>query len=166
MLEQSLWVMVRLKNLKWHYCMKRLAYEFLDEEGLDEETDLEMRPTNEGLIDLPGMVMMDRSYRDIKIDTFKLVIPTEDFEYFYDRLKEAPRRRFRGGAEYHKVHGWQACAVFTPEQQEMVVEAMGEILPEVREDAVAETLEFTRRLAKLREQNVVSIRDPDLKGRN
>lgn len=164
--DQTLWVAVRLKNLKWHYCLKRLAYELIEEVGVDE--DVEMRPTNEGLIDLPGMVMTDRSYQNIKIDTFRLVIPTEDFEYFHDKLRESPVRRFRSGDEYHKVHGWMACAMFSPEQREMIVDAMADVLPDVRMAAEAEAVEFSRRLSVVRGKgvDVISGKDRKLKGRN
>ncbi len=166
--EDTLWVAVKLKNLKWHYCMKRLAYELIEEIGVDEETTVEMQPTTEGFIDNPGIIMADRSYQNIKIDTFKLVIPTEDFEYFHGKLKEAPVRRFRGGDEYHKIHGWLACAMFTRDQQEMLVEAMGHILPEVRAAAEEEFLEFNRRLSRIRENGgrVASGKETRFKGRN
>ena len=144
--DETLWVALRLKTLKWHYCMKRLAYELIEEVGIDEKTVVEMQPTDQGYIDNPGMVLMDRSYQNIKIDTFKLVIPTEDFEYFHDRLRDAPVRRFRNGDEYHKIHGWQACAIFTRDQRETLVDAMAEILPDVRMTAEQESLEFSRRL--------------------
>ena len=159
---------MKLKNLKWHYCMKRLAYELIEDVGIDEETNVEMKPTDEGLIDLPGMIMIDRSYQNIKIDTFRLVIPTEDFEFFHEKLTEAPVRRFRSGDEYHKIHGWNTCAMFTRDQREMLVEAMAESLPEVRAAAEAESIEFSRRMTKIRENggNVVSGKERRFKGRN
>ena len=166
--EDTLWVAVRLKNLKWHYCMKRLAYELIEDVGVDDGTEVEMQPVNEGLIDNPGMIMADRSYQNIKIDTFRLVIPTEDFEYFYDKLCEAPTRRFRSGDEYHKIHGWLACVMFTRDQREMIVEAMKEIIPEVRLAAEEEILEFNKRLLRVRENGgrVVSGKELRFKGRN
>jgi len=166
--DEPLWVMVKLKNLKWHYCMKRLAYELIEEIGVDEETQVEIQPTTEGLLDNPGMISMDRSYQNIRIDTFKLVIPTEDFEYFHDKLRDAPLRKFRNGDEYHKIHGWMTCAMFTRDQQEMMVQAMGEIMPDVRETAQQEAIEFSRRLAKLRDKGVpiVSGKELRFKGRN
>lgn len=166
--DDSLWVMVRLRNLKWHYCTKTMAYELIEEVGVDEDTVVDMEPRNEGLIDLPGMVMTDRSYQTIKLDGFKLFIPTEDFEYFHGKLESSQLRRFRSGDEYHKLHGWNACAMFTGEQRDMIVTAMTQILPEVRETAEAESIEFSRRLSIINrdEVRVVSGKDRRFRGKN
>ncbi len=151
--EVTLWVATRFGNLKWHYGPKRLAHGLLEEGGADIE-NVEMRPADEGLIDLPGMIMMDRSYQKIKVDTFRLVIPTEDFEHFYDELVVAPLRKFKTGEEYHKLHGWVACVMFTPQQHEALGDVMEEMLPDVRHVAEKEAREFSRRIAQINRDDV------------
>lgn len=147
------WLYTAVKDLKIHYSNKELAYDLLDEVGIDQETYVDLKQINEGLIELPGPVLMDRTYQSIKIEDFKLKIPTSDFEYFYFKLEESPLRKFKSGNEYYKLHGWMTCVMFTKEQGNTIKEVMHKNLDEISALATEETLKLQKGLMEFNKQN-------------
>ena len=170
-LQEVLWAYVWVPAYKPHFVPKRLAAALVADlqercrqdhpEHVSEDVILEAR--DEGGIDLPGMIMMDRPIEHIKIDTFKLAMPSQDFTEFLRELALAPKRMFAGGQEYYKIHGWRVCMVFTPEQRELMLKAMEEMLDDVEKRAEAADKEFSRRLREINKDGVrvISHRDKE-----
>jgi hypothetical protein len=169
-LENELWTWVSMPGYKGHYCPKKLAAALAadltnrrDRDHADCEGDAEIAPANEGGIDLPGMCMVDRPIEKIKIDTFTLSIPSQDFGEFARELLYVHKRTFADGQEYYKIHGWRACVVFTPEQRDLVLKAMDDMAKEVKERADTADKEFSRRMREINKNGpvVVSHRDKE-----
>lgn len=166
-LTDYLWAFVWVTGYKPHFCPKKLANGLLaDLSGREHDTPgdgliFKVEGTDSGGIDLPGMCMVDRPYEEIKIDTFKLSIPSQDFTHFVRALFEAPERMFADGEKYYKIHGWMHCIVFTPEQRDMVLKAMEEMLPEAARKAEEADREFSRRMEEINRDGVKVISHRD-----
>jgi hypothetical protein len=167
-LQSELWARVHVSTYKDHYCPRKLAAALLtdlqargerDHHDYDDESHIE--PCSEGGIDLPGMIMTDRPIEKVKIDTFTLSIPSQDFREFARELAFVHKRVFSDGQEYYKIHGWRMCVVFTPEQRDMVLAEMQRMLPEVEARADAADREFSRRMDEVNKGGVrvLSARD-------
>lgn len=163
-LSGSLWGFMLSSGWKGHFCPTSLMAELIEDSNRRGHELGILEQASKGFIDMPGMIMTDRSHETIRIDTFDLTIPTQDYEYFYMELKKGPKRKFPSGQEYYKIHGWLVCVVFTPEQRDMILAAMKERLENgVKERAKAEDEEFTRRIQSINSDGVkiISPRDRD-----
>lgn len=168
-LTDFLWAFVWVTGYKPHFVPKKLVTSLVgdlttrehEEEGAGEV--YEVRGVETGGCDRAGMIMVDRPYEKIKIDTFSLEFPSQDFEHFMLRLFKAPERKFQNGDRYYKIHGWLHCVMFTPEQRDLVLKAMEEMLPAVREKADAADKEFSRRMREINKDGVkvISHRDKE-----
>lgn len=168
-LQSELWAWVTMPGYKGHYCPRKLAGALAvdltnrrDRDYPEHDGEAAITPVSEGMIDLPGMIMTDRPIEKIKIDTLALSIPSQDYAEFARELKFVHKRVFADGQEYYKIHGWRVCVVFTPEQRDLVLGAMADMLPGVKERAEAADREFSRRLDQANEKGgalVVSHRD-------
>jgi len=158
-----LWARVHILGYKVHFVPKSLVPDIVaDLQSREHEDPLageveEIEGVDHGGCDRPGMIMTDRPWETIKIDTFRLEIPTQDFEYFAKKLFKAPARKGPSGSTYYKIHGWIHCVVFTQEMRDLVLGAMAEMLDEVRERADAADREFSRRLRVLNENSPVKV---------
>ena len=162
-----LWAAVWVTGYKVHFVPKQFVHGLIEdltsreheEEGAGEV--YEVKGVESGFCDRPGMIMTDRPIERIKIDTFPLDIPSQDFEYFMRKLIKAQERTLPTGEKYYKIHGWLHCVMFTPEQRDMVLTAMEEMLPEVRVKAEEADDEFSRRIAEINKggEKVISVRD-------
>lgn len=167
-LQDSTWVCVMVPGFKTHFCPADMA--------ADLEADLIQRLSDGSvghehvdvsgavgcLIDLPGMIMMDRPIEKFAIDDFTLEIPSQDFWYIADELERgAPLRTFASGRKYHKIHGWMVCVVMTPEHRADLLTRMEKKTPEIQERAAAADEEFSLRLKQINKDRVrvVSWRD-------
>jgi hypothetical protein len=132
-----------------------------EEEGAGEVVDVS--GTDTGWCDRPGMIMVDRPIEKIKIDTFHLDIPSQDFQYFVRKLIDAPERTTPDGQKYYKIHGWLHCVVFTPDQRDIVLQTMAEMWPEVEAKADKADKEFSRRMREINKNGVkvISHRDKE-----
>ena len=163
-LKDNLWARLFMNGWKPHFVPRSLLQGLMDDGERRRHPFDNVEPADKGFIDLPGMIMLDRTHQTIKIDTFELTIPTQDFEYYYRELKDGPKRTFTStGQEYYKIHGWIHCAVFTVEQRDLLVKTMGEMLETVKVQAKKEDDEFTRRLREINKDGVkvVSPKDPE-----
>jgi hypothetical protein len=167
-LQSELWAYVRVPAYKAHYCPRKLAAPLAaaletrwKNDHSDEDGPVNIDPCNEGMIDLPGMIMIDRPMEKLKIDTFTLHIPSQDYWEFARELGFVHKRVFGDGQEYYKIHGRSTCVVFTPEQRDLVLAEMKAMLPDVKKRAEEADREFSRRMDKLNEGEVrvVSARD-------
>lgn len=162
-LDDSSWVRIMMGGFKTHFCPSGMAGALIaDLAARGAEGEPMTDGTLQGLIDLPGMIMVDRPLEKIEIDGFTLVIPSQDFTYFVDELaNKAPVRTFADGQQYHKIHGWMVCVVMTPEQREAVLARMEELLPEASKRGDEADDEFSRRMAEINKdgEKVVSWRD-------
>jgi hypothetical protein len=162
-LEDATWVRVMSGGFKTHFCPSGMAGALIaDLAARGAEGEAKTDGVLEGLIDLPGMIMMDRPLERIEIDGFTLIIPSQDFTYFVDELaNKAPVRKFADGQEYHKIHGWMVCVVMTPAQRQAVLEKMDELLPEASRRGDEADDEFSRRMSEINKDGVkvVSMRD-------
>lgn len=148
-LDSTEWVLYFANGWKGHFCPASLLPGLMQDAGARGHGDGEFKQAHRGVIDLPGMIMSDRTYQTIRVEGFNLDIPTEDFEYFHDELKRARARVFEDGKEYYKIHGWLHCVVFTPDQREFVLERMEELLAVAKVKAEEERNEFTRRIREI-----------------
>lgn len=169
-LQDELWAWVEHPGYKGHYCPRKLAAPLLAELGNRRNRDYPERggdgkiePISEGGIDLPGMIMVDRPIEKIKIDTFTLSMPSQDFHEFFRELKFVHKRAFADGQEYYKIHGWLQCVVLTPEQRDLVLQAMADMLPDVLRRGEEADKEFSRRMRELNKggAQVISHRDKE-----
>lgn len=158
-LNGKLWAKVKPSGWKIHAVPASLLEGLLQDARERGHTEITFAPagTEDIMIDLPGMCMVDRTYQEIRIDTLSLSIPTTDFTVFFNELGQAPKRKFANGQEYYKIHGWLACVVFTPEQRDLVLKSMTELMPVVSEAARKEDEEFERRLAQVNKQSPVKV---------
>jgi hypothetical protein len=159
------WVHIMFESkehaFKAHYCPSVLAAALLADAASRNSAASEVKETAEGWIELPGMCMVDRPIEEIETGGFRLCIPTQDFAHFGARLMDAPVRKFADGKEYHKIHGWHSCIVFTPEQREEVLAKMDGMLDAVQKRAEEADEEFSRRMAQINKDGprVISARD-------
>jgi hypothetical protein len=168
-LTDFLWAFVWVLGYKPHFVPKSLVMGLIqdlagrehEEEGAGEV--YEIKGINRGGCDRPGMVMVDRPFEKIRIDTFDLELPSQDFEYFANKLFKTHERKLPTGERYYKIHGWMQCVMFTPEQRDMVLKAMEEMLPDVRKRADDADREFSRRLREINKDGVkvISHRDKE-----
>ncbi len=172
-LQEELWAFVFVPGYKGHYCPRALAASLnadlearRQRDHADADGDPDMKSVIEGGIDLPGMIMVDRPIEKIKIDTFTLSIPSQDFAEFTRELAFVHKRVFADGKEYYKIHGWLQCVVFTPEQRDLVLNAMREMLPAVKERAEKADREFSRRMDEINRGGVQVLSHRDKYSKN
>jgi hypothetical protein len=110
--------------------------------NLNGENSFTAKPTTEGLVDLPGMVRVDRTYEEFDLGGFKLSIPTTDIDFYYSELTKLPERQVNG-KPYYKIHGWIHCVVLTPEHRTI-------ILNQIERDRNAINAKIDAELAKLK----------------
>lgn len=172
-MEDNLWGFVVVRGYKSHYVPKQLVSALLvdlqerrasDYPGSESDWTTSVKSVTDGEIDLPGLCMVDRPYEEIRIDSFSLMIPSQDFETIKERLESSKLRRFANGQKYYKVHGWRTCVVFTPEQRDTVLESMRENMTEVRDRRREANRELRRRLESANGEHGLEI--PVLKNAN
>jgi hypothetical protein len=100
-------------------------------------------------IDMPGMMMIDRGYQHIKLDTLDISIPYSDFTSFTSQLSGLKKRMFASGKEYYKLHGWLQAIVLTTAQRDLLLREMVDRAPAVEKLAEDEHVEFMRRLGQI-----------------
>lgn len=167
-LSDSSWVRVMVPGFKLHFCPAEMADDLvtdLIERVADHSvsrSDVQVEGAVGGLIDLPGMIMMDRPIEKFDIDGFTLEIPSQDFWFIVGELERgAPLRTFASGHKYHKIHGWMVCVVMTPEQRTDLLARMEKETPDIQERAAKADEEFSLRLKQINKDTVriVSWRD-------
>jgi len=160
------WALILFKGYKTHFCPSELVGDLIADIGARGGNAYEVRETDNGGADLPGIVAADRRWEDILIGGFKLGFPSQDFEYFMEELELSPVRKFASGREYHKVHGWIHCVVLTPEQRAFVLKTMAEMLPAVHQRVEEENRRFLEAIDKANEGKlrVMSWRAQALRG--
>jgi hypothetical protein len=167
-LSDSSWVRVFVPGFKVHFCPADMANDLkadLVDRMSDQsvrESDVEVESSLSCLIDLPGMIMMDRPVEKFAIDDFTLEVPSQDFWYVMGELdRAAPLRTFASGREYHKIHGWMVCVVMTPDQRADLLKRMEKQLPDIQQRAAEADEEFSLRLKQINKDTVrvVSWRD-------
>ena len=122
-LAEGSWALVMFSGgWKFHYCPSEIVSDLVADIIARGGEEKEIKVVVEGRIDLPGMIMTDRPWESIKIGSFNLNIPSQDFSKFMIELASAPVRKFASGKEYYKIHSWRECVVFSPEQREMVLD--------------------------------------------
>lgn len=148
---------------KNHYCPKKLVPGLLADltARIGHDVEIEVEDRDDGMIDLPGMLWVDRPYEKIKIDTFTLEIPSQDFSVFVRKLVEAPRRRFLDGQEYYKIHGYMCCVMFTPEQRDLVLQEMERLIPEAEKRCEEADRAFSDNIAEINKDGVKVISQKD-----
>jgi hypothetical protein len=172
-LQDKLWAWVSMPGYKGHYCPKKLAAALAadltqrrDRDHPECEGEFSIEAVEDGFIDLPGMCMVDRPIEKLKIDTFRLEIPSQDFGEFLWELAHVHKRVFADGQEYYKFHGWRACVVVTPEQRDLLLQSMTDMLPQVKERAEAADREFSRRMDEINKGGVKVLSHRDKYSKN
>lgn len=160
------WALVLFEGYKTHFCPSDLTGDLIADIGTRGGNVYELKETDEGGADLPGIVAVNRHWENILIDGFKLGFPSQDFEHFMAELESSPVRKFASGREYHKIHGWLHCIVLTPEQRIFVLKAMVEMLPMVRQRAEEENKRFLEAIDRANKDRlrVASWRERALRG--
>lgn len=103
-------------------------------------------PADEAFIDMPGMIMADRSYQTLTLDELSVTVPSQDFPLFHERLLHAKEEIISDGCSVIKLRGWLSGIVMTPEHRRQLLSSMEEMLPAVKRLAASEDEEFTRRI--------------------
>jgi hypothetical protein len=151
------WAAILFEGYKTHFCSSELVGDLVaDIESRGGVTDKVKEVVTSGA-DLPGIVLVNSPWEEIALNNFKLCFPTQDFEHFMMELESSPLRKFSSGREYHKIHGWIHCIVFTPEQRVAVLKTMEEMLPEVRAKREEVDKEFLRAMEKVNEDKLCAM---------
>lgn len=165
-LEERLWTFLLVPGFKGHFCPRSLVGGMLSDLQARVSPEYDgciLEPREGGIIDLPGMIMIDRPMERIRIDTFDLDIPSQDSRHFAMELYGGPKRKLGDGREYYKIHGGYVCMVLTVEQRDLVLTEMNRMLPEAKKRGEQADAEFSRRMRTLREKgvDVISHRDKE-----
>ena len=161
-LAEGSWALVMFSGgWKFHYCPSEIVSDLVADIIARGGEEKEIKVVVEGRIDLPGMIMTDRPWESIKIGSFNLNIPSQDFSEFMIELASAPVRKFASGKEYYKIHSWRECVVFSPEQREMVLDVAEKMIDNVNKRADKADEEFSNCLANINKNGlkVISARD-------
>lgn len=108
-------------------------------------------------IDMPGMIMADRTYQTIELEDLTLEIPTTDFSIMYEQLKHAGEEFLPGGSSVFKLRGWLCGLVLTLELRNLLLQKMSEVLPAVKIISQKENEEFVRRLDIVNKNSPVKV---------
>ena len=157
------WLLYVTGGWKPHWCPIELLAGLMQDAGAHGKPQGFFEPAHHGVVDLPGMIMADRTYQDFDLGGFTLSIPTEDIEHYYDKIRYNPLRTFGDGKEYYKIHGWLHCVVLTPSQRKELIGMIEVVLPAARKQSKIEKEEFRRRIAKINSggTRVMSFKAPD-----
>jgi len=149
-LKDARWAIVRSSMFKAHACPSNMVAGVVSDIKSRGGDILEIRAQDSVVIDLPGMVMVDRPMEQVEIDGFTLAMPSQDFDWFLDELyRLAPERSFKDGTKYHKIHGWVVCFVMSPDQKARMLEKMERMLPDVMKRAGQADQDMERRVARM-----------------
>lgn len=148
---------------KVHWCPTALLPGLMEDSVARAHGEGAFESVTKGFIDLPGMILQDRAIETLKLEGFTLRIPSEDFEHFYDSLKEKKVRKFNDGREYFKIHGWLHCVVFTPELRDACLELMRNKLTAAKKRGEDDRARFRSAIAKVNADGVkvISAKAPD-----
>ena len=144
---------------KSHALPETLSAAIIDDlksRGLGEYTTKE---TEEFLIDMPGMCMVDRSYHTFEIDGVSIKMPSSEVDIFHEKLGRR-EERIADGKPYYKLHGWRCCIVLTPSQKEQLLSEMTAALPECEAIESAENAEWNSRMDKINKDGTKVITKP------
>jgi len=144
-------------GFKTHFCPKALMGGLLADIATRGDSEREVRGTNKGAIDLPGMCMANRPWEKMMIGDFEFSVPTQDFDIILGKLERAPLRKFADGQEYHKVHGAYHCLVVTPEQRDALLDVMLGMMSDVRKRSDDADEEMGERIKKLNEHPNIDV---------
>lgn len=160
------WALIQFDGFKFHFCPSELAGDLIADIEARGGPALKLEGVDHGVIDLPGIVLANRSWEDIQIGGFTLGFPSQDFEHFMAELEYSPVRKFTSGREYHKIHGWLHCVVLTPEQRKAVLKVMAEMLPEACKRAEEENRLFLEAMDRVNKDKLraASWREAKLRG--
>jgi hypothetical protein len=156
------WATIQCDGWKTHVCHESMIPVILEDIGVREPDalkDVIITSTDKGFIDLPGMVSMDRTYQKIEVDGLELEMPTTDFEYFLEMLRNCAVRS-AGKQKFYKIHGWLHCVVLTPLQRYDILEEMASMLPGVRTAAEKERLDLDKKIKSVNDATEFSILTP------
>jgi len=143
-----------MTNKGWRVFPDTIRDAYMKQIGAEGEPT---EPTDEAFVDLPGMIMADRTHQELEFDGLMLTFPTTDFKYLLNELKEGLEEILVGGVPCVKLRGWLTGLVITPDQRKRLVAQMEEILPAVVVAARREDEEFNRRLSSAQAKSPVQI---------
>ncbi len=98
------------------------------------------------MVDLPGMIRLDRTYRYIEVDGLTIEIPSQDFASILYELKLKERRSFANGTWYYKLTTRFFCVVFTQVQRDALIAGMEAQLEAAEVEAEADNQAFCEAL--------------------
>lgn len=156
----KLWMLATFSKCKAHWCPRELVGGLVaDIETRGGET-IDVKEVDGPGLDLPGMICTKRHWEDFEVDGLEISFPSTDLGVFHRLLEDAPVRRFSNGTEYHKIHTWNACVIFTPAQRSILLGLMMERLPAAQAQADKEDQEFHDALNRINKDKlrVVSVR--------
>lgn len=145
------WVFTLWAGAKGHYVSKKLLPHLiadLEQRGMGPMTYCDDR--EDGEIDLPGMMMLDRKCEVFQFKGFQLRIPICDYYHFLSRVThKCPPRSFSDGTKYRKIHTHHPCVIVPEEEWDDFVAEMVMRWPAVEKAAEAEEMEFRRRMESI-----------------
>lgn len=150
-------------TVKGHFCSEDLVQTISDEmysRGLHQVTQILDRES--ALVDLPGMVLADRSYEQFDVGSFSLTIPSTDVDAFYSELTQA-RLRTINDVEFYKIHGWVHCVILTPEQRKSVLEQMENRIASINERSMTDKVRFEKAISQINAEREIVIHKPRIK---
>lgn len=158
--ENKPWLVLVADGWKHHYVPSELIEDISEDARRRFHEVQDVHNSDYAWMDLPGMIMVDRSIQDLDLDGgLRVSIPSEHFGYFAGAIMSAePRIGHITGKTYYKVHGWLHCTVLTQAQRDQLGELILARFKKVVEIAKAEAEEFDRRLASI--PNVASSKSP------
>lgn len=130
------WVADKFTNKKqWvSHAIPEVLYkavmESLHQRGFHYYETTELVEGDRVVIDLPGMIMMNREFRGVNIDGLTIEIPCTDWEVLYSVLAKSEVRT-DAALPYYKLHGWHRCICLTPQHRDNMLQAMDKLMVEV-----------------------------------
>lgn len=106
-------------------------------------------PDDGFFLDVPGAYMIGRRHREVVLDGFRVVVPSQDWSSILADVKLAPERRFSDGTSYYKLHGLAWCLVLTAPLRELLVAGMEAQLADADREGDEDDKEFARRVNAL-----------------
>jgi hypothetical protein len=157
------WVRFMSDGWKMHFVDVRLLSGLMEDSASRNHASPFYEPVTKAWIDLPGMILQDRSIEEFSFDGITLEMPSEDFEHFRESLRDKKVREFSDGRKYFKIHGWLHCVVFTPEQRDACLALMDARAEEARARGEADKKRFREGIAAINKDGVkvMSVKAPD-----
>lgn len=135
-------------NKDWKRYITSHCFNLWSSSPLEQDGDthpVECLDEPQAFVDLPGMIMADRSIQTLHVHGLTVMIPSEDLRTFYGILVET--REDEGKTS---LRGFTSTVLLDPDEVDVLLYKMERVLPEADRLAEKEGEEFRRRMNEIR----------------